>query len=241
MTPNYELALVILFPLRPFRGEGDEAIIGDENVSIADSSGGAAELTAMKSGPLTSEGKDLSSLSGAHIVANPSFQNPLYGTSEFFSGDDDIPEKMMPSPDDFAPPTAPPTAPVTAWPIVGDYEPIPDVLMDDKNEPRYATVLPKRATAKPFAKDEDFDDAFGHDIPEKTIPTLADYTQPNVPLSTLTTALPTDGKYQPSSDVPMDAQNEPQYATVLPLKHRQATAKPFAADEEPDDEILQEV
>ena len=140
----------------------------------------------MKKGALAFDKKeDLSATSSSSNVQLPGdrdYQNPTYGTSEFIITDpsderihanpsyetiavtggssNDTPEKVMPSPDDFvAPDTKPPTD--TQSTVVstefGKHNPAQPVPMD---EPEYATVLPKskRATAKPFAADEEFDD-----------------------------------------------------------------------------------
>ena len=77
------------------------------------------------------------------------------------------------------------------------------------------------------------DDDFFMKIP----PTPEDFMAPDdaKPLVATTTATGTTTvhangeKYEPATPVPIEVQDEPQYATVIP-KHMRATAKPFAAD-----------
>ena len=83
------------------------------------------------------------------------------------------------------------------------------------------------------------------DLPEKVIPSPEDFVAPltddTKPLvattnATGTTTVTNGERYEPGAPVPIEVQNEPQYATVLP-KHKRATAKPFAADgDESDDD-----
>lgn len=85
----------------------------------------------------------------------PPFQNPIYEVTEFPNDNENVPEKVEPSPEDFAPPPylVEPSTDTTAE----KYEPAIPVAIDVETEPQYATVLPKhkRATAKPFAADDD--------------------------------------------------------------------------------------
>lgn len=78
-------------------------------------------------------------------------------------------------------------------------------------------------------------------VPEKVEPSPEDFAPPPDPVEPSTDATPE--KYEPATPLAIDVETEPQYATVLP-KHKRATAKPFAADEDEgsdDDELLQEV
>lgn len=86
------------------------------------------------------------------------FENPMYETVDFDK--DLVPEKTLPSPEDFEPPDKPLQTMTTTATPAGEYKAAPQVAKDDNDEPRYATVLPKskRATARPFAADEDSDE-----------------------------------------------------------------------------------
>ena len=108
-------------------------------------------------------------LSSDRETVGKSFQNPIYGTADFaFTSEDgdSKPEKTMPTPADFAPPYEPLKTTSAASPASGGYQPALVEPKDDESEPRYATVLPKhkRATAKPFAADEESDDDFPQDM-----------------------------------------------------------------------------
>ena len=194
---NYPLAVYCVASTCRNNKSGDtEAIInydGSETISLTSATGGGgAELTAMKKGALAFDEKEYlsitSSPSDVLLPGDRDYQNPTYGTSEFIITDpkgdrtlsdplyatveptsgssDDIPEKVMPSPDDFAPPnTKPHIATTTILSTVvstefGKYNPAKPVPMDVQNEPQYATVKPKgkQATARPFAADEEWDD-----------------------------------------------------------------------------------
>jgi hypothetical protein len=112
------------------------------------------------------------------LTTDRTLYNPVYETvsADLFdakpAAEDDVPEKVMPSPEDFKVPddakplvaTTTATGTTTVHSGGGKYEPSAVVPMDIQGEPQYATVLPKhlrkakKATAKPFAADgEDSD------------------------------------------------------------------------------------
>ena len=87
--------------------------------------------------------------------------------------------------------------------------------------------------AVPFAEKtptSDGDEKAPSEVPEKVMP--HDDAKPLVATTTATGTTTVHGngeKYEPATPVPIEVQNEPMYATVMP-KHKRATAKPFAAD-----------
>ena len=94
--------------------------------------------------------------------------------------------------------------------------------------------------AVPFAEKtpaSDGDEKAPSDVPEKVMPSAEDFmahddAKPLVATTTATGTTTVHGngeKYEPATPVPIEVQNEPMYATVMP-KHKRATAKPFAAD-----------
>ena len=172
-------------------GDDDETHMiydtGSETVSLA---GTGAELTSVKKEALAFDEKmiDLSADSSSGMRH---LQNPLYATSQFTAatklhddrtlynpvyeavaaekkpddGGDDLPEKVMPSPEDFVAPkllvaTTTATGTTTVHANGEKYEPAAPVPIEVEDEPQYATVIPKhkRATAKPFAADGDESD-----------------------------------------------------------------------------------
>ena len=167
-------------------GDDDETHMiydtGSETVSLG------AELTSMKKGALAfdEEKVDISADSSSGMRH---LQNPVYATSQF-----------------------------TAAPK----------LHDDRTlyNPVYEAVA---AEKKP--------DDGGDDLPEKVMPSPEDFLAPDDPkllvattTATGTTTVHANGeKYEPAAPVPIEVEDEPQYATVIP-KHKRATAKPFAAD-----------
>lgn len=119
--------------------------------------------------------------------------------------------------------TTPATQPSsqTPAPILGQYQPLEDVPEKVQN---------------PIYEVTEFET-----VPEKVEPSPEDFAPPPDPVEPSTDQ--TAEKYEPATPVAIDVETEPQYATVLP-KHKRATAKPFAADDDEgsdDDELLQEV
>jgi hypothetical protein len=159
---------------------------GSETVFLADT---GAELTSMKKEALAfdEEKVDLSADSSSDMRH---LQNPIYATSLFTAAPKPSEDRTL-------------------------YNPVYEAVAAEK---------------KP--------DDGGDDLPEKVMPSPEDFVvldDPN-PLVATTTATGTTTvhangeKYEPAAPVPIEVEDEPQYATVVP-KHKRATAKPFAADE----------
>ena len=143
---------------------------------------------------------DTSEFFGIGVSENRTYQNPVYDTvgptiTTTSDENDDIPEKVIPSPEDFLTP---------------DTQPLVDT-------PPSTTKLPLVDTPPSVTTD--------------TKPLIATTTV----AQTTTMATGSDAKYESAGPVPMDIATEPLYATVLP-KHNRATAKPFAADGDSDDD-----
>ena len=198
------------FPCRGHRDDDEEQIVnydGNETVSLSGvSSAGSAGV---------GEKTDLSTTPSTGGASDRSYQNPTYGTSEFM-GEGSAPDDQS-----------------LANPI---YETIstPDNSEEDEMPEKVAP------TEADFAVPMEDDKLL---VATTTAANFAVPTEDHKPLIATTTAAGTTtvhvggggGRYEPARPVPMEVGSEPPlYATVVP-KHKRATAKPFAADDEDDE------